>query len=133
MRHRRGLRRGAWLHLDPGAQRAGRVLSVERLRDRKRARGDREIQAIDWSETGGSITLRIRDALLDDPVALDTNDRGPIITVADFFGRRLVSYQLADVGFSCAGVPLESSGVVQRGGSMPIDGTPWLLSGANVN
>jgi hypothetical protein len=96
-------------------------------------RGDRALQSVTFDATGGMVSTEIRDALLEDPVAIDTNDRGPIITVADFLGRQVVNYQYDAVTFSCASVPLETSGVVQRGGAMSIDGTPWLLSGANVN
>jgi hypothetical protein len=96
-------------------------------------RGDRTVQGVSFGETSGSVTGEIRDALLDDPVAVDTNDRGPILTVADFGGRAVVNYQLGEVSFSCADVPLSSPPMVQRGGALAIAGTPWLLSGANVN
>ena len=96
-------------------------------------RGDRTLQSVSFDETSARVTGEIRDARLQDPVAIDTNDRGPILTVADFGGRAIVNYQLADAAFSCARAPLQMAGVVQRGGQMSIDGTPWLLSGANVN
>jgi hypothetical protein len=96
-------------------------------------RGDRVVQTIAIDDAGGTVAGEISDAMLDDPVAVETNDRGPILTVADFHGRQVVNYMTGDVAFSCASVTLEEAGVAQRGGAMAVEGTPFLLSGANVN
>lgn len=96
-------------------------------------RGDRRIEGYALAGEVATNTLAIEDALLDDPVATELNDRGPVLTVADFAGRQVVNYVLGDIAFSCASVPLATPGVVQCGGRMPIEGTPFLLSGANVN
>lgn len=94
-------------------------------------RGDRALQSVSIEGESGAVTREITDALLDDPVAIESNDRGPVWTVADFSGRRVVNYVLGDVVFSCATVSL--GGEALRGGDMSIEGTPFLISGVNVN
>jgi hypothetical protein len=96
-------------------------------------RGDRAVHGVSFDGETASVSDALRDTLLDDPVAIAFDDRSPLWTVADFHGRRVVNYQMGDIAFSCSSVPLQTPGVPQRGGSMDVEGTPWLLSSANVN
>ena len=96
-------------------------------------RGDRAVHGVSFDGETANVSEGLRDTLLDDPVAVTFDDRSPMWTIADFHGRRVVSYQMGDIQFSCSSVPLQTPGAPQRGGSMAVEGTPWLLSSANVN
>jgi hypothetical protein len=101
-------------------------------------RGDRTVQQLTIDNAGGRVSVALRDRAMGDPVSIEVNDRGPILTIADFNGRAVINYQTdAITGFGCA----ESSAPVtptnglsiQRGGVMTVQGTPFAISGANVN
>lgn len=101
-------------------------------------RGDRALQQLSIDGTGGRVTRTLSDRAMGDPVAIEINDRGPILTVADFNGRSVINYQTdAITGFGCAdsSAPVTPTGAlsIQRGGVMAVQGTPFAISGANVN
>lgn len=99
-------------------------------------RGDREVVgAVTW-EGKGQVFRRIRDSRMGDPVAVNVSTRGYILTVADFHGKKIMSFRIGTI--------VDRHGVVygpgedgkdeyEFCGEMPVQGRPFLISSVNVN
>ncbi|MBE7463471.1 MAG: hypothetical protein HS116_08200 [Planctomycetes bacterium] len=106
------------------------------------SRGSREIQWIKIDGDGGSVTKRLRDARLVDPVCVDDADNNgssvPVITVADFKSRLVVNYRYGKADLHTNGVKQEyglgpeGKDEFECGGGMAFPGHPFLVSGANL-
>jgi hypothetical protein len=71
-----------------------------------------------------------------DPVAISTAIRGPILTVADFRGKKLLSFRVGTIR------DLRNDKVYEVGnpelgyefaGELPLEGSPFMVNSANVN
>jgi len=105
-------------------------------------RGDREIDWIKANSSGGSVTRRLRDAHLLDPVAVEMADthgiETSIISVTDFQGRKLINYRCSELRFVTNGGAKFGMGPAGKdefecGGAMEFPGYPFALSATNVN
>jgi len=107
------------------------------------SRGDRSIAWVSVIDDTVEVTRRLRDTRLADPVRVDANDRGPVVTVADFHGRQLVTFRTgrteanggkppADYGCGENGSDGECA-AFECGGVLPLPGTPYFVGTTNVN
>jgi hypothetical protein len=101
-------------------------------------RGDREIDGVVTLGSQGQVFRRIRDARMGDPVAVSVAIRGNIVTVADFAGKKLLSFrvgQLVDPDDATLVYGCGSSGQddFEFAGELNLPGSPFLVGTTNVN
>ncbi|MDB5330105.1 MAG: hypothetical protein JWP03_1256 [Phycisphaerales bacterium] len=106
------------------------------------SRGDREIAWIKYSEKSAEVVRRLRDSRLIDPVNVESADthgiETPLITVADFKGRKIVNYRYGTLVFATQGgakfgMGPEGKDEFECGGIMEFPGSPLCVSASNVN
>lgn len=99
-------------------------------------RGDREIDAVITYDGQGQVYRRIKDKRMGDPVAVSVAGRGYILSVADFSGRKLLSFRIgALVGRdgSVYGPGADGHADYEFAGELPFGGYPIAVNTANVN
>ena len=100
-------------------------------------RGDRKIvTAVTFGGTG-AVFRTIKDKRMGDPVAVSTAVRGPIVTVADFRGKKLLSFRVGKINdyrnnkvYGCGS---DGTAPFELAGQMPVAGYPFLVNSTNVN
>jgi len=99
-------------------------------------RGDREIvHAATWGAKGGIVRV-IKDTRMGDPVGLSVASRGNILSVADFNGKKLISYRIGPitdrykVHYGCGE---DGKAWFEVGGELSVEGKPFLINSVNVN
>jgi hypothetical protein len=106
------------------------------------SRGDREISWIKYSEKDAQVTRRLRDARLLDPVFAEVADthgiETPLLTVADFKGRKIINFRYGRLIFATQGGAKFGMGPDGRdefecGGVLEFPGAPLCISATNVN
>lgn len=106
------------------------------------SRGDREVCWIKLSGDTAQVTRRLRDRRLVDPVYVEVAETHGIetelVTVCDFKGRKIVNYRCSEVVFATQGGERFGCGPSGKddfecGGWMDMPGSPFCLSGTNVN
>jgi hypothetical protein len=106
------------------------------------SRGDREIAWIQHDDTRSQVIRRLRDARLVDPVFAEVADthgvEGPVMTVADFKGRKVVNYRygvltFATQGGATFGMGPDGADEFECGGVLEFPGSPFSISATNVN
>jgi hypothetical protein len=80
----------------------------------------------------------ISDIQLDDPVDLIMAERGPVLVVADFRGRKIISFRVGGITDTRAEPDLyyptaEGRSSYEVAGVLPVSGHPYLVSSVNVN
>jgi hypothetical protein len=100
-------------------------------------RGDRSVMACHTYNGQGMVHMTIRDSRMGDPVAICTAVRGPILTVADFSGKKILSFRIGDlvdarnnVTYKCGASGTDK---FEFAGELDLPGTPFLVGSANVN
>jgi hypothetical protein len=99
-------------------------------------RGDRSIDAVVTWQGAGAVYDRIRDTRLGDPVAVSVARRGAIVTVADFAGKKILSYRigtLKDLRNNVDYPPVDPAYGYEFAGELPLSGSPFLVNSTNVN
>lgn len=100
-------------------------------------RGERAVMACHTYQGKGQVHLTIKDRRMEDPVAVSTAVRGPILTVADFNGRKLLSFRVAPIHDArnkvTYGCGPDGTDPVEFAGELPVAGRPFLVGSANVN
>jgi len=103
------------------------------------SRGDREIAWVTTDATMGSVFRRFTDSRFEDPVDIDVGERAYVMTVADWKGKKVVTYRFAptpqghvppNLSF---GMGADGKAEVECGGELPIEGHVFKLSSTNVN
>lgn len=106
------------------------------------SRGDREIAWIRHTDSETHVIRRLRDARLQDPVFAESADthgiETPLVTVADFKGRKIVNYRygvlvFATQGGAKFGMGPEGRDEFECGGVLEFPGSPFGISATNVN
>jgi hypothetical protein len=106
------------------------------------SRGDREIAWIKYSGQDARVIRRLRDARLVDPVFVEVADthgiETPLLTVADFKGRKIVNYRygrlvFATQGGATFGMGPDGTHEFECGGVLEFPGAPLCVSATNVN
>ncbi|MCX5683894.1 MAG: hypothetical protein NT049_09440 [Planctomycetota bacterium] len=106
------------------------------------SRGDREVAWIKITEKDASVIRRLRDARLLDPVFAEVSDthgiQTPLVTVADFKGRKVLNYRygilvFATQGGAKFGMGADDTAEFECGGLLEFPGSPICVSATNVN
>ncbi len=58
------------------------------------SRGDRVVQWLSIENDTFSVVRELRDSRMIDPVVVDANDRGPVVTVGEFAGQKILNYRV---------------------------------------
>ena len=100
-------------------------------------RGDRKVvAAVTWAGAG-AVYRTIQDSRMGDPVAVSTAVRGPILSVADFRGRKILSFRIGTINDNRNGVSYgcgpEGTDPFELAGELPFSGYPFLVNSSNVN
>jgi hypothetical protein len=127
---------------------AGRNLTSMSLRGRTdlllASRGDRSVQWIGAAEDGTlGITRTLTDTRFDDPVVADGSDRGPVVTIGDFVGQKVLNYRIGQTEDN-GGKPPASYGCgpdgadlmcaePEFGGELAVPGSVFHIGTTNVN
>jgi hypothetical protein len=100
-------------------------------------RGDRAVKACHPFNGQGQVHMTITDSRMSDPVAVSTAVRGPILTVADFSGKKILSFRVGEivdarnkVTYGCGPTGKDK---FEFAGELAIPGKPFLVGSANVN
>lgn len=100
-------------------------------------RGDRSIQAVHTYHGKGAVHMVIRDKRMGDPVAVSTAVRGPIVTVADFSGKKILSFRIGPIvdvrNKVTYGAGAKGTDKFEFAGELALPGRPFLVGSANVN
>jgi hypothetical protein len=107
------------------------------------SRGERSISWVHVGETEATVTRTLRDRRLDDPVRADANDRGPVVTVADFHGKKILTFRVgktedngnkppANYGCGEGGSDADCASS-EFGGALSFPGSPFFVGTTNVN
>jgi len=106
------------------------------------SRGDRQIAWIRDAPPGPRVIRRLRDARLLDPVFVEVADthgiETPLLTAADFHGRKIVNYRYGQLIFATQGGAKFGMGPAGKddfecGGVLEFPGAPFSISATNVN
>ena len=106
------------------------------------SRGDREIAWIKYTDQGAQVIRRLRDARLLDPVFVEVSDthgiETPLLTVADFKGRKIINYRYGQLIFATQGgarfgMGPQGKDEFECGGVLEFPGAPFCISATNVN
>jgi hypothetical protein len=110
------------------------------------SRGDRRLDWVGVSDTAKTVFTverTLRDSRLDDPVAVDASDRGPVVSVSDFTGKKLLNFRVGatennggkpPANYGCgAGGADTACASFEFGGSFDLPGSPFFLGTSNVN
>ncbi|PTY02515.1 hypothetical protein DB347_24250 [Opitutaceae bacterium EW11] len=99
-------------------------------------RGDREVDAVVTYEGKGQVYRRISDTRMGDPVAVSVASRGYIVTVADFNGRKVISFRvgaLSDRHGRWYGCGADGKAGYECTGELSFSGYPIAVNSVNVN
>ncbi|MBA3936039.1 MAG: hypothetical protein H0X38_01125 [Planctomycetes bacterium] len=100
-------------------------------------RGDREIDWIEITATGGECYRRFHDKRLIDPVHVqhmrtNSGNAAYIFTVCDFQGRKIVNYRVGPAHIDDQPIPIASGAAIECTGWMEFPGSPFMVSADNV-
>jgi hypothetical protein len=99
-------------------------------------RGDREVDAVVTYGSQGQVYRRIKDQRMGDPVAVSVAYRGYIVSVADYSGRKLLSFRvgpITDRQNRTYGCGADGKAAWEFAGEMGFSGNPIAVNTANVN
>ncbi len=99
-------------------------------------RGDREVSAVVTYQGQGQVYRTIRDQRMGDPVAVSVTGRGNIVTVADFSGKKILSFRVGaikDRAGRVYGCGADGKQPFEFAGELSFQGFPFLINSANVN
>lgn len=105
------------------------------------SRGDREVQFVTYKSGAGVLERRIADARMNDPISVYDSTRSKyIVTVADYTGRRVLSYRYGPFefkGYNGSSPPIgpgpDGKSAFDFGGSWATAGRPFAVTATNVN
>jgi hypothetical protein len=110
------------------------------------SRGDRRIDWVgipDDDKKTLKVLRTLQDTRFDDPVVADVSDRGPVVTVGDFAGKRLRNYRFGatennggkpPANYGCGpGGSDATCDAFEFGGSFDLPGSPFFVGTTNVN
>lgn len=100
-------------------------------------RGEQAVKGFHTFDGKGQVHMTIRDSRMGDPVAVSTAVRGPILTVADFSGKKILSFRIGDI-YDARNKVNYGSGPTGKdkfefAGELALPGTPFLVGSANTN
>jgi hypothetical protein len=100
-------------------------------------RGERKVVSAVTFGGQGAIHRTIKDKRMGDPVAVSSAVRGPIVSVADFRGRKMLSFRIGTIidarHNKTYGAGADGKAPFELAGELPFAGYPFLLNSTNVN
>jgi hypothetical protein len=100
-------------------------------------RGDRKVVAGVTFNGSGAVYRTIKDKRMGDPVAVSTAIRGPVLSVTDFRGRKMLSFRVGkitdyrnNVVYGCGA---DGTAPFEFAGQVSFFGYPFLVNSTNVN
>lgn len=99
-------------------------------------RGERSVDAVVTYHGEGQMYRRIRDKRMHDPVAVSTAVRGNILTVCDFNGKKIISFRMGNLRDTRNDILYPPGDPVLRCefvGELPLEGSPFMVTSANLN
>lgn len=100
-------------------------------------RGDRKVVAAVTYQGKGAVYRTIKDKRMGDPVAVSTAVRGPIVSVADFRGKKMLSFRVGNIvdhrNNKVYGCGADGKAPFEFAGQVTFAGHPFLLNSTNVN
>ena len=100
-------------------------------------RGDRKVVGSVTYNGEGAVYRTIKDKRMGDPVAVSTAVRGPILSVADFRGKKMLSFRVGKINdirnnvvYGCGA---DGTAPFELAGQVLFQGYPFLLNSTNVN
>ncbi len=100
-------------------------------------RGERKVVAAVTFNGQGAVYRTIKDKRMGDPVAVSTAIRGPILSVADFRGKKMISFRVGKItdlrNNKVYGCGADGNDPFEYAGDTPFAGHPFLLNTTNVN
>jgi hypothetical protein len=100
-------------------------------------RGERKVVSVVTFGGQGAIHRTIKDKRMSDPVAVSTAVRGPIVSVADFRGKKMLSFRMGKLTDSrngkTYGAGADGKAPFELAGELTFAGYPFLLNSTNVN
>jgi hypothetical protein len=100
-------------------------------------RGDRKVVTAVTFEGKGAVYRTIKDKRMGDPVTVSTAVRGPIVTVADFRGKKILSFRVGRINDyrhnKIYGCGYDGKAPFELGGVLNFKGFPFLVNSTNVN
>lgn len=99
-------------------------------------RGDREINAVVTFNGQGMVYRRIRDSRMGDPVAVSVAGRGNILTVADYTGKKILSFRIGSIvdrSNRVYGCGVDGNAPYEFAGELSLKGRPIAVNSSNVN
>jgi hypothetical protein len=100
-------------------------------------RGDRKVVAAVTFGGMGAVYRTIKDSRMGDPVAVSTAVRGPILSVADFRGKKILSFRVGKItdarNNAVYGCGADGTAPFEFAGQLPLGGYPFLVGSTNVN
>lgn len=99
-------------------------------------RGDRELDAVVTFNGQANVYRKITDKRMNDPVAVSVTGRGYIVTVADFSGKKILSFRvgsIVDRANRVYGCGPEGKDPYEFTGELSFGGNPFSVNSANVN
>jgi hypothetical protein len=107
------------------------------------SRGDRVVQWLGIDGDTFAVRRELRDSRMLDPVVVDANDRGPIVTVGDFSAGKLLNYRVGatedngnkpPANYGCGPDGTDAScESPEFGGELDFDGSVFYIGTSNVN
>jgi hypothetical protein len=100
-------------------------------------RGERKVVASVTFGGAGAVYRTIQDTRMNDPVFVSAAIRGPILSVADFRGRKILSFRMGTITDNRNGVSYgagaDGHDPFEFAGELPFNGYPFLVNSSNVN
>ncbi len=100
-------------------------------------RGERKVVSVVTFGGKGAIHRTIKDKRMGDPVAVSSAVRGPIVSVADFRGKKMLSFRIGKIvdarNHKTYGAGADGKAPFELAGEQPFAGYPFLLNSTNVN
>lgn len=100
-------------------------------------RGDREVDGVVSFGGKGTVFRRIIDSRMDDPVAVSVTDRANIVTVADYNGKKILSFRVGNLKDASTGKVYgcgpTGNDKFEFAGELKLAGKPFLVGSSNVN
>jgi hypothetical protein len=99
-------------------------------------RGTREVVGVGTFGGKAEPFLRIQDKRMNDPVAINVATRGNILSVADFSGKKILSFRIGPITDRFGtfyGAGADGKATVEFAGELGFAGFPFLITSANVN
>lgn len=100
-------------------------------------RGDRKVVEAVTFGAKGAVFRTIKDKRMVDPVAVSSAIRGPIVSVADFDGKQVLSFRVGSItdtrNGKVYGAGSDGKAAFELGGVLKVPGHPFLVNSSNVN